>query len=288
MMTDFLLVNEAVVLSIGFYGSLLLVIFWETFSPRRRLSKPTWIRWLNNAGLWLINTALLQWLVFGVALSITLYAEQHEIGLLRILSPPEPVAIIVGMLLLDFLSTVKHRLFHEVPLLWRVHLVHHSDLDCDVSTSLRLHPLDVLIDYILWIMIVIAVGASPVTVVLYYFLEFSLNSIRHGNVCIPDRIERFLRMFIVTPDFHRTHHSSIKRETNSNYGVIYPWWDWLMQTYCAEPVRGQQGMTIGLEYFRSDVELWLPKILAQPFRRQALNNPTTVGVNEEPTTTAIK
>ena len=286
-MTDLFLTNEAVVLSIAFYGSILLAIFWETFLPRRRLSKPTWIRWLNNAGLWLINAALMKWLMIGLTLSITIYAEQHEIGLLRILSPSEPVAIVFGLLLLDFFSAVKHRLFHVVPLLWRIHMVHHSDLDCDVSTSLRLHPLDVLVDNILWIMIVIAVGASPLTVLLYTLLILALNPIRHSNVHIPDRIERFLRLFVVTPDYHRIHHSSIKRETNSNYGVIFPWWDWLMQTYCAEPAHGQLEMTIGLKYFRGDGELWLPKMLAQPFRRQ-ISNELPDDAKDELATVAIK
>lgn len=230
----------------------------------------------------------MKWLLIGLTLSITIYAEQHDIGLLRILSLSEPAAIVFGLLLLDFLAAIKHRLFHVIPWLWRIHIVHHSDLDCDVSTSLRLHPLDVLIDNILWIMAVIAVGASPLTIVLYTFLTLILNPIRHGNVCIPDRMEHFLRLFLVTPDYHRTHHSSIKHETNSNYGVIFPWWDWLMKTYCAEPAHGQQEMKIGLEYFRGDEELWLPKLLTQPFRKQTSNQVSVEDTKDEIVTVATK
>lgn len=285
---NLVLTNGAVLLSTGFYGSILLAIIWETLAPRRRLSKPTWIRWLNNAGVRLISVALMRWLLIGLTLSISIYAEQHEVGLLHIFSPSEPVAIILGFLLLDFFATFKHRLFHIVPLLWRVHVVHHSDLDCDVSTSLRSHPLDFLIDSILWVMFIIAVGASPFTILLYNLITIALNPIRHGNVHIPDHIERFLRLFVVTPDYHRIHHSSIKRETNSNYGAVFPWWDWLMQTYCAEPAYGQQEMRIGLEYFRDNEELWLPKMLTQPFRKQIPNDMFVDNAKEELTTVAIK
>ena len=265
-MSESFLENEALWLSIALYGSILVALFWETLSPRRQLTKSTWVRWVNNAGIWLLDATLQRWLVMGFALATAAYAAQHNWGLLRTVALPEPVAIALGIFLLDFLCTLKHRLFHEVPLLWRVHALHHSDLDCDVSTSLRHHPLDYLIDGLISLLIVIAVGASPVTLLIFYLIVLAHNSLRHANIYISENIDQVLRLFVVTPDFHRTHHSCVEEETNSNYGLIFPWWDWMMRTYCAKPLKGQQGFRIGLRYFRGNEELWLPAMLTQPFR----------------------
>jgi sterol desaturase/sphingolipid hydroxylase (fatty acid hydroxylase superfamily) len=265
-MPESFLQNDALWMSVALYGSISLALFWETLFPRRPLTATTWIRWLNNAGMWLLDTTIQRWLLAGIALSISAYAEQENFGFLRLFALSEPTEIILSILLLDFFSTIKHRLFHAVPLLWRVHTLHHSDLDCDVSTSLRHHPLDYLIDSVISLSIIVAVGASPVALLIYFLVVFSHNSFRHANIYIPDHIDRVLRLFIITPDYHRVHHSSVEAETNSNYGATFPWWDWVMGTYCATPGRGQQKFQIGLQYFRDAEELWLVKMLTQPFR----------------------
>lgn len=264
-----ILSHEAEFLSMSFYGSVVLIIIWETISPRRELSKPTWIRWFNNTALWLINCIILKGISTSIITAVSVVAVREQFGLMHFLPLNELFALIVGFVCLDLFAVLKHRLFHEIPLLWRFHQVHHSDLDCDVSTSLRLHPLDALVDYIIWTGMVISLGPSPLAVFCYTSFSQATNAFRHGNVNIPVPIDRVMRLLLVTPDVHRIHHSSIRRETNSNYGVIFSCWDRLMGTYCSESGHTQNDMVIGLEYFRGDKELWLPKILLQPFRKKS-------------------
>jgi len=248
--------------------------------PRRELTVPAWARWLNNAGLWLTGLVVKYWLLAGLTFSVPFYIEKHQIGLMHNLDLSAPAKMVCSVLLLDLLATLKHRLFHILPALWRLHSVHHSDVDCDFSTALRSHPLDSLVDGLMTLFILMLVGAPPEAALVFFLIVLSVNPLRHANVRIAPAAERVLRLFVVTPDFHRVHHSSVVAETNSNFGGIFPWWDWIMNTYRPVPSGGQGEFRIGLEYFRNRNELWLPRLLTQPFRQRRAS--TLPGVRHDP------
>jgi sterol desaturase/sphingolipid hydroxylase (fatty acid hydroxylase superfamily) len=181
---------------------------------------------------------------------------------------PSWLEVLCGLLLLDLAIYLQHRLFHLVPVLWRLHRMHHADLDIDVTTGVRFHPLEILLSLGIKFVVIAALGAPPLAVLLF---EVGLNAssmFNHSNVRMPATIEPILRWLVVTPDMHRVHHSILRRETDSNFGFNFPWWDRLFRTYRAEPEAGHEGITIGIEPFRDPTELRLDRMLAQPFRKE--------------------
>ena len=172
----------------------------------------------------------------------------------------------VALLLLDLAIYLQHRLVHYVPVLWRVHRMHHADLDFDVTTGARFHPLEIALSLGIKCVVIVPLGASPLAVLLF---EIALNAtamFNHSNVRLPRAMERLLRLLVVTPDMHRVHHSVVQRETDSNFGFNFPWWDRMFGTYRPQPEAGHETMTIGLEQFRAPHELRLDRMLTQPFR----------------------
>ena len=177
------------------------------------------------------------------------------------------VALVLALVLLDLAIYAQHIVFHRVPALWALHRVHHADPHFDVTTGLRFHPLEILLSMGLKIVLVVALGAPPVAVLLFEVILNAASLFNHANIRLPVAVDRLLRLVVVTPDMHRVHHSDLRTETDSNYGFSVPWWDRLFGTYRAAPAAGQEGVTFGIGAFRTRRELWLDRLLTQPFRR---------------------
>ncbi|MDF1594081.1 MAG: sterol desaturase family protein [Desulfobacterales bacterium] len=241
------------------------VAYWEHRSPRRSLTTSKKVRWISNLSFMIGNPVLVRLIFPILAVDTALIARQRAWGLLNIFDWPMWLEFVVGVAILDLVIYLQHVMFHAVPLLWRLHMMHHADLDFDLTTGLRFHPIEIILSMILKMAVIVALG-PPVTAVLAF--EALLNGMamfNHGNITIPISIDQWLRRLVVTPDMHRVHHSVIIRETNSNFGFNLSAWDRLFGTYCAQPQKGHTGMTIGLSQFRNAKKLTLPQLLILPF-----------------------
>ena len=250
-----------------FIAALTLVALWEIRSPRRRSGYSKSVRWFNNLAIVALNTLVVR-LVFPVmSVGVALYAEQQQWGLLSYLQYPGWVTFLLALLLLDLAIYLQHLMFHAVPLFWRFHRMHHTDLDYDVTTGARFHPLEIIVSMLIKMAVVVVIGPPAAAVVVFEVLLNITAMFNHGNICIPPAIDRWLRWLVVTPDMHRVHHSVIREETDSNYGFNLPWWDRLLGTYRAQPKSGHTEMTIGLRDFRDPADLRLHRMLIQPFAK---------------------
>jgi sterol desaturase/sphingolipid hydroxylase (fatty acid hydroxylase superfamily) len=248
----------------AFLGMFGLVAAAEAWRPRRVFPDTRARRWPINLGLAALNTLALRLLAGGALLQTAQYAESRHWGLLNVLEIPTAIKIILTLLALDFAIYAQHIASHKLPILWRLHQVHHTDLGFDVTTAVRFHPLEILLSLVYKLGLILLLGADPWASVAF---EIVLNSgalFNHGNVFIPEHIDRWLRWLLITPDMHRIHHSAFKEETDSNYGFSVSWWDRLCRTYKAEPRGGQQAITIGLTQYRQDLDL--TDLLSMPFR----------------------
>ena len=251
---------------VGSYVSVLGVMaMWELFAPRRPLTASKLCRWVGNLTIVIVNTAIARLFFMGGVVAAAATAQARGWGLLNWIDGPVWLEFGLAMVALDLIIYAQHQVFHVVPILWRFHMMHHSDLDLDVSSGVRFHPVEIVISTMVKTISVLALGAAPLAVVAFEIVLNGTALFNHGNVKIPARLEPILRWFVVTPDMHRIHHSVDPRETNSNYGFNVPWWDRLFGTYCAEPVLGQLGMKIGLEHIGPPVCLNLIKMLQFPF-----------------------
>jgi sterol desaturase/sphingolipid hydroxylase (fatty acid hydroxylase superfamily) len=242
---------------------------WELFAPRRPLSVGRAARWPSNFGIVVVDALLVRLLMPAAVLGAALYAAGHGIGVLHWLDLRLSLAAVIGFLALDLVIYVQHVVFHRVPLLWRLHRMHHADLDIDVSTGLRFHPFEILISLVIKIAAVMALGIPPVAVFVFEVLLNATSLFNHSNVRLSPASDRVLRLLLVTPDMHRVHHSVERSEHDSNFGFNLPWWDRLFRTYRREPAAGHDGMTVGLPIFRDRSELRLDRLLTQPFRRDS-------------------
>jgi sterol desaturase/sphingolipid hydroxylase (fatty acid hydroxylase superfamily) len=242
----------------AFLGVFVVMGTWEAARPRRRLTDPRRLRWPANLGLVVLGAV-----AGGAAVAAAAFAAEQGVGLFHWFDAPVWVAWLATLVVLDFAVYLQHVLFHAVPILWRLHRVHHADLGFDASTGLRFHPIEILLSIGLKAAIVVLLGSPPWAVVAFEIVLNAASLFNHGNVAIPEALDRRLRWLVVTPDMHRIHHSSRVAETNSNFGFSVSWWDRLCGTYRADPALGQLGLEIGLvEYRRS---LGLGQLLALPF-----------------------
>jgi sterol desaturase/sphingolipid hydroxylase (fatty acid hydroxylase superfamily) len=249
-----------------FGGVFAAMAAWELWAPRRPQAIGRARRWPGNLGIVVLD-ALLVRLVFPIAsVGVALVAESRGWGLFHALAVPSWVAAVASILLLDLALYLQHVLFHAVPALWRLHRMHHADLEFDATTGVRFHPIEILLSTVIKLGVVVALGAPPVAVLIFDVLLNATSMFNHGNVRIPERIEQMLRWIVVTPEMHRVHHSILAQETNSNFGFNAPWWDHLLGTYRAAPAAGHEGMTIGIAQFRDPSDLRLDRMLLQPFR----------------------
>jgi sterol desaturase/sphingolipid hydroxylase (fatty acid hydroxylase superfamily) len=173
--------------------------------------------------------------------------------------------IVVGIIVLDLTIYLQHVMFHAIPIYWRLHMMHHADLDYDMTTGLRFHPIEIILSMCIKLSIVAILGPPAAAVLIFEIILNCAALFNYGNVSLPKKMDRVLRYLIVTPDMHGVHHSVIIRETNSNYGFNLPWWDRLFGTYCEQPAKGHTHMTIGLSQFREPKRLTLPWLLILPF-----------------------
>lgn len=264
-MHNFMLDHDAPIRLGFFFGILLFMSLWEIISPRRALTTAKEARWFANLGLVAIDTLALRLLLPLQAAGMALYAAHHGLGILNSVILPQWFKITLGVLGLDFVIYLQHAIFHAMPLCWRFHRVHHTDLDFDVTTGIRFHPVEIFLSMGIKIIAVVLLGASAAAVILFEVLLNATSMFNHGNVRLPDRIEGVLRLFVVTPEMHRVHHSVVIQEHNSNFGFNLPWWDRLFGTYCPQPAAGHKGMTIGLSNFRDPHSLTFTRLLILPF-----------------------
>jgi sterol desaturase/sphingolipid hydroxylase (fatty acid hydroxylase superfamily) len=246
---------------------------WEVLAPRRPWSVGRWPRWPHNLGIVVIDALAVRILIPGAAVGAALVAAGNGWGLFHVAGLRLSIASLLGFLALDLAIYAQHVAFHKVPLLWRLHRMHHADLDIDVTTGLRFHPIEIVISMLIKIAVVIALGIPPVAVFAFEVVLNATSLFNHGNVSMPSWLDRAVRLIVVTPDMHRVHHSIEPRETDSNFGFNLPWWDRLFRTYRAAPRAGHDRMTIGLSTFREPAELRLDRLLTQPFRGDVADLP---------------
>jgi sterol desaturase/sphingolipid hydroxylase (fatty acid hydroxylase superfamily) len=278
--SDFLLIVMESILEIEpvirlgcFLGMLALITLWEVKLPRRQLLHSKRIRWLGNLGMMLINTGLLRILVPTAAVGFALVVDEVGWGLLNQLPIANWAIFVIAVISLDLAIYLQHVLFHAVPALWRIHRMHHADLDFDVTTGLRFHPIEILLSMGIKLGVIAVLGAPAAAVLMFEILLNATSMFNHGNIRLPVNVDRVLRWFVVTPDMHRVHHSITPTETNSNFGFNLPWWDRLLGTYRAQPVAGHEGMSIGIEQFRDPRDLGMDRMFIQPFRGDAGDYP---------------
>jgi sterol desaturase/sphingolipid hydroxylase (fatty acid hydroxylase superfamily) len=239
---------------------------WELFAPKRPLAIGRLWRWPNNFGVLIVDALLVRLLIPTALVGVALAAAGNGFGLFNWLQLRLSVGALLGVLVLDFAIWAQHLAFHNIPLLWRLHRMHHADLDIDVTTGVRFHPFEILISLAVKMAVVLVFGIPPVGVLVFEVLLNATSMFNHSNVRMPIWLDRVLRLVLVTPDMHRVHHSILRAETDSNFGFNLPWWDRLFGTYRGGPQAGHQGMTIGIPQFRDAKELRLDRMLTQPFR----------------------
>jgi sterol desaturase/sphingolipid hydroxylase (fatty acid hydroxylase superfamily) len=264
---QFILANEPAVRLAFFLGVFAVVGVWELVAPRRAPTTPKAMRWASNLGLVALNTLLLR-LVFPLAgAGVAAFCASHGWGLLNRVDAPFWLALPTGVIALDFVIWLQHVTFHAVPALWRLHRVHHADLDYDVTTGARFHPVEIALSMLIKFAAIALLGPPVLAVVIFEVLLNATAMFNHGNVRLPAGADRVLRRFVVTPDMHRVHHSVEDDETNSNFGFNLPWWDHLFGTYRAQPRAGHEAMVIGLRSHRDPHEVArLPGMLMLPLR----------------------
>ena len=258
----------------AFTGALALLAAWELLAPRRPLTAGRRRRWPGNLGIVVVDTLVVRVLFPTAAVGLALLADARGWGLLNQVAIPEWAAILVAILALDLVIYTQHVLFHAVPLLWRLHRMHHADLDFDVTTGIRFHPVEILLSMLIKLAAVVVLGAPALGVMVFEIVLNATSMFNHSNIRLPAGADRRLRRIMVTPDMHRVHHSIVARETHSNFGFNLPWWDRLFGTYRAQPAAGHEGMTVGLPGFRDPAELRLDRMLLQPLRRDGTEGRT--------------
>ncbi|MFT5063271.1 MAG: sterol desaturase/sphingolipid hydroxylase (fatty acid hydroxylase superfamily) [Gammaproteobacteria bacterium] len=259
-------VNESTIRLAAFLGVLLLMLGWQLLADRKPVETENyWPSRLNNLGLAVVNVACLRLLVPLSAVAAAEWSMAQELGLFA--SSEAWTNLALGVILLDMAIYWQHRLMHRIPLLWRLHRVHHCDTAVDVTTALRFHPLEMLLSMAYKLLLVLALGLHPFTVIVFELLLNLSAMFNHSNIRLP--LDRWVRVLLVTPDMHRVHHSVYTEETNSNYGFFLPLWDRIFKSYIAQPRDGHLEMRLGLNYFRNNDSQRLGPLLTQPFKREA-------------------
>ncbi len=263
-MKDAVTIYEPLLRLGAFFGVFVLMAIWEAVAPRRAPALPRSLRWTNNLALLAIDVVVIRVLAPSAAIAVAIMAEVNGWGLLDALALSPWVGIPLAIAFLDLAVYFQHVAFHALPTLWRLHRVHHSDVDFDVTTGTRFHPVEILISTGIKCAAVAAIGAPVVAVLVFELLLNATAMFNHGNVRIAPGVERWLRRLVVTPDMHRVHHSIDFNETSSNFGFVAPWWDRILGTYRAQPARGHGEMTIGVDAFRTAGDIRIDRLLIQP------------------------
>jgi len=232
-----------------FLGLFVVIAVAERTVPRRPLIVKKSLRWFGNLSVQVVNGAFPRLLFPVLPVGLASLWAREGWGLLNVVPLPGTAAILLSLLVLDLAIYTQHFLFHRIQWLWRIHRMHHTDLDLDLTTALRFHPLEIAISLLIKMTVVAVVGPPAVAVLIFEILLNGMAMFNHGNVLIPQQLDGLLRKVVVTPDMHLVHHSIHRQESNHNYGFNLSWWDRLFGTYQAEPAAGRAGMIIGTEGF---------------------------------------
>ena len=259
--------HEPTIRLLAFFGVFAAVAFWEIAVPFRDLSTRKPVRWGRNLGLLALDTVLVRMVLPAGAVGAALLAAERGWGVFNVIAAPTWVAVVACVVILDFVIWLQHLIFHAIPLLWRLHMVHHADLDFDVTTGTRFHPVEILLSMLIKIGVVVVLGAPALAVLVFEVLLNATAMFNHGNVSLPRWIDAPLRWILVTPDMHRVHHSVKRDECNSNFGFNLPWWDRLFGTYVPEPAAGRDQLRIGVSHIRDERQT-VPWLVSLPFVRR--------------------
>jgi len=262
----FLLAHEPTIRLSVFVGLLAALMVFEALSPRRALAQGRTRRWPSNLGIVVVNTVVVRLIIPLPPVGVALWAADSGWGLLHAVALPPLLAGIIAFLVLDLAIYGQHALFHKVDLLWRLHRMHHADVDVDVTTGARFHPIEIVLSVLIKMALVVVIGAPAVAVMVFEVVLNATSMFNHANIVLPRPVDAALRLIVVTPDMHRVHHSIHRDETDSNYGFNLPWWDRLFGTYNAQPRDGHAAMDLGIPQFRDPGEQRLDRMLAQPLR----------------------
>mgnify|MGYP005841518841 CR=1 FL=1 len=258
--------SHETVLRLGvFLGVLIVMALAEAIFPRRARRQSRLNRWSINLALVVLGALAIRLLIPLAAVGAAMIADARGIGLFNLLNWPSAAGILLSVMLLDLAIYAQHVAFHRVPVLWRMHRMHHSDLELDVTSGLRFHPAEYLLSMAIKIGVVLALGAPAAAVVIFEVLLNATAMFNHGNLRLPGWLDRALRTVLVTPDFHIVHHSTERAEHDRNFGFNLTWWDYLFRTYQARPAKGPVALDVGLAPWRAPGQLTLPKLLIQPF-----------------------
>ncbi len=262
-----LILEREAIIRLGVFAFVFVtMLLWELLAPRRALSVSRAMRWTSNLGLLVLNTIVLRLMFPAAAVGIAYSVGQQGWGLFNLVDLPFWFEVLVAVLLLDLAIYLQHRLMHQVPVLWRLHRVHHADLDFDLTTGSRFHTIEIIVSMLIKWLVILLLGPALVAVLVFEVLLNGMAIFNHANVSLPRAIDRMVRYLLVTPDMHRVHHSTLVRETNSNYGFNLSIWDRIFKTYIDQPAKGHREMTIGLAEFRDARQVdRLPGMLALPF-----------------------
>lgn len=267
-MNNFDFIGHSGLIRLGiFFAVLIMMMVWEWISPRRALRADRARRWGANLGLVVMDGALLRLLIPFAALELSVLAQEQGWGLLNSVDWPSWMEIVVAVVVFDFVVYVQHVLFHYLPVLWRLHQVHHTDIDFDTTTGVRFHPIEILLSMGIKMTTVLVLGPCALAVILFEIILNGTSLFNHGNVRIPFSVDGLIRTVFVTPDMHRVHHSVLPQETNSNFGFNFSWWDKLCGTYIAQPTSSHTSMDIGLKSYRDPQRLGLVSLLYLPLQQ---------------------
>lgn len=264
---EFLLENEKVIRMSFFFGMLMLIGLWELAAPKRALTISKSVRWINNLGLVFFNSFMLRVLFPAAAVGVAVFANEQGWGLFNYYGDVHFwFALVASVIIMDFVIYVQHVMVHAIPVLWRLHRVHHADLDYDVTTGARFHPIEIILSMLIKFATILLLGPAVIAVIIFEVMLNATAMFNHGNISLPKTLDKYLRLLLVTPDMHRIHHSTEDDEANSNFGFSLPWWDRLFGTYRDQPRAGHQAMIIGINKYRDPKQVsWFPGMLMLPF-----------------------
>jgi len=265
-MNDFITNNEAIIRLIAFLAIITIMAIWEIMKPIMTLSISKKQRWINNFGIVVLNSIIIRILFPTAAVGAAILAMEDSWGLFNNITLPFWITVIISLIIMDMAIYFQHRIFHAIPILWRLHLVHHADLDYDLSTGLRFHPIEIILSMLIKFAIILILGVPIIAVILFEIILNSVAIFNHSNISLPKKLDHILRWFIVTPDMHRVHHSVEVDETNSNFGFNLPWWDRIFKSY-RQQTRAAN-ITIGLPEYRKPQQVYgIIQMLRLPFKK---------------------
>ncbi|EAT11322.1 sterol desaturase family protein [Bermanella marisrubri] len=248
-MQDWIIQYEPQVRMSVFFGLLSFLFLVQQCFPRRPLSGSKLYRWGNNLGLVFFNSFVMRVFIPTTTVAVALWVEQKQWGIFNVWQPNFALQVILSLLLLDCLIYWQHRLFHSVPVLWRLHRVHHMDQNIDVTTGSRFHPIEIALSLFIKFIAVLLFGVDAVAIILFEVILNGTAMFNHANLRLPLTFDKWLRLLIVTPDMHRVHHSQRPEETDSNFGFNLSIWDRVFRSYVDQPRFGHEKMRIGLREF---------------------------------------